>query len=128
MPKRIQRRRTKGWRIPEGAIYVGRGSKWGNPFKIGDQSGVFDPPASLTGEREILVAEITPEIAVNMFRGMMTCLTPEMHPNGHEWRRKFGIELRRHIQRELGGHDLACWCPLDQPCHADVLLEVANSE
>lgn len=32
MPKRIQRRRTKGWRMPEDAVYVGRGSKWGNPF------------------------------------------------------------------------------------------------
>ena len=27
---------------------------------------------------------------------------------------------------ELRGRDLACWCPLDQPCHADVLLELAN--
>jgi hypothetical protein len=27
---------------------------------------------------------------------------------------------------ELVGRDLACWCPLDQPCHADVLLELAN--
>lgn len=30
------------------------------------------------------------------------------------------------IRRELAGRDLACWCPLDQPCHADVLLEIAN--
>lgn len=30
------------------------------------------------------------------------------------------------VRRELAGHDLACWCPLDQPCHADVLLEIAN--
>lgn len=30
------------------------------------------------------------------------------------------------IRRELRGKDLACWCPLDQPCHADVLLEIAN--
>jgi hypothetical protein len=30
------------------------------------------------------------------------------------------------VIRELAGHDLACWCPLDGPCHADVLLEVAN--
>ena len=29
---------------------------------------------------------------------------------------------------ELRGHDLACWCPLDGPCHADVLLELANRE
>lgn len=27
---------------------------------------------------------------------------------------------------ELRGKNLACWCPLDQPCHADVLLELAN--
>lgn len=31
------------------------------------------------------------------------------------------------IQRELRGKNLACWCPLDQPCHADVLLEIANA-
>ena len=37
------------------------------------------------------------------------------------------INMRNEIRRELGGHDLACWCPLDQPCHADVLLEIANS-
>jgi hypothetical protein len=30
------------------------------------------------------------------------------------------------LQRDLAGKDLACWCPLDQPCHADVLLELAN--
>ena len=31
------------------------------------------------------------------------------------------------VRRELAGRDLACWCPLDEPCHADVLLEVANT-
>ena len=30
------------------------------------------------------------------------------------------------VRRDLAGHDLACWCPLDRPCHGDVLLEVAN--
>jgi hypothetical protein len=34
--------------------------------------------------------------------------------------------LRRHLH-ELRGKDLACWCALDQPCHADVLLEIANA-
>lgn len=34
IPKRTQRKRTKGWKMPEGAIYVGRGSKWGNPFTV----------------------------------------------------------------------------------------------
>lgn len=35
MPVRIQRKRSKGWRMPEGAVYVGRPTKWGNPF-VGD--------------------------------------------------------------------------------------------
>jgi hypothetical protein len=30
------------------------------------------------------------------------------------------------VRAELAGRNLACWCPLDEPCHADVLLEVAN--
>jgi hypothetical protein len=48
---------------------------------------------------------------------------------------RFGLALAQgelpytvdDVRRELGGHDLACWCPLDQPCHADVLLAVARS-
>lgn len=35
-PKRIQRKRSKGWRMPEGAVYVGRPTKWGNPFCVVD--------------------------------------------------------------------------------------------
>jgi len=37
------------------------------------------------------------------------------------------VWIREHIY-ELKGKDLACWCPLDSPCHADVLLELANQE
>lgn len=34
-PRRIQRSRTAGWRMPPGAVYVGRPSKWGNPYRVG---------------------------------------------------------------------------------------------
>ena len=34
--------------------------------------------------------------------------------------------LRDEIRSELRGKNLACWCPLDEPCHADVLLRLAN--
>jgi len=94
-PKRIQRQRTKGWRMPEGAIYVGRPSRWGNPHL-----------ARWSTTR--------PERAVEAFR----------------------LDLRDHEARDsasfvwwlapLRGHDLACWCPLSAPCHADTLLELAN--
>lgn len=35
------------------------------------------------------------------------------------------VVIRRSLH-ELTGKDLACWCSLDAPCHADVLLELAN--
>ena len=87
MPVRIQRKRTKGWRMPEGAVYVGRPSKWGNPYKIGT---VFICDAEAA----------TMAFAANL--PMSLDLSP------------------------LRGKDLACFCRLDQPCHADVLLELAN--
>ena len=83
-PKRIQRKRTKGWRMPAGAVYVGRQTKWGNPFTVAE-CGLQG--AILGFERHVL-----PHLP--------------MH--------------------ELRGKDLACWCPLNAPCHADVLLKVAN--
>jgi hypothetical protein len=98
-PQRIQRKRTKGWRMPEGAVYVGRPSRWGNPYLVGE----VDPQ---TWE------ERTAEDAVRLFRISVNRWWPK--------------EYAEHIRAELADKDLACWCPLDQPCHADVLLEIAN--
>jgi len=91
MNRRIQRRRTAGWRMPAGAVYVGRPGKWGNRF------GADDTPGNRTG-------------AVALFR-----LWVNQHPG-----------YAAAARTELAGRDLACWCPLDRPCHADVLLEIAN--
>lgn len=92
--KRIQRKRTAGWRMPAGAIYVGRPTKWGNPFAA--------PEPTASGRA----------IAVEQFRSWL-----EGQP-----------DLRQAIRQELAGHDLACWCPLDHPCHGDILLAVANPQ
>ena len=74
--------------MPPEAVYVGRGSRWGNPYRIG------------------------------------TCLIP----NAQAAVEAFAANLPLNLDcSELRGKDLACWCPLDQPCHADVLLELANS-
>jgi hypothetical protein len=89
-PKRIQRRRTKGWRMPEGAIYVGRPTKYGNNFSV---------------------AEYGRELAVFNFRQRMRNMAL-VNPSFFDG---------------LRGKDLACWCPLDKCCHADVLLEIANT-
>lgn len=105
MPKRIQLSRAKGWRKPEGAVVVSRPSKWGNPYKVG---GYFRIGHSLPKEIK------TPAQAVMLF-----ALMCEDSP---------AAEVAR---RELRGRDLACWCPLHRsgvyvPCHADVLLSLAN--
>lgn len=105
-PKRIQRKRTKGWRMPEGAVYVGRPTVWGNPFKPGPVGGRGD---SEHWDRAK---------CVEMFR-FTTCATdrPGIFTD---------FELTEIDLRPLRGKDLACWCRLDQVCHADVLLELAN--
>ena len=103
MPKRIQRKRIKGWRMPEGAVYVGRPSKWGNPYGV---SG-----------------ETTPLIAVRLFRDMLN--RAPTADNGSTWGRP-GETVFDTIRRELQGKDLVCWCSLESPCHADVLLQIAN--
>jgi hypothetical protein len=90
-PKRIQRKRTKGWRMPEGAVYVGRPSFYGNPFVVGKDGDV---------------AECLRRYRIYVMTGII--FEPEQYA-------------------ELRGKDLACWCALDVPCHADVLLEIANA-
>jgi hypothetical protein len=91
-PVRIQRRRSAGWRMPPGAVYVGRPTRWGNPFVVGAEH----PAAECVAAYRRWLAE------------------PEQLP------------LRTAARRELAGHDLACWCPPGQPCHADVLLELVS--
>lgn len=105
-PRRIQLSRKKGWRKPEGTVVVARPTKWGNPFRIGDraQATAEAPVAACFSARE----------AVDAYRDLVN------HPSMAEFRATAAHELR--------GKHLACWCPLDRPCHADVLLELANRE
>lgn len=44
-----------------------------------------------------------------------------------DWLATSGRTLAEAARTELRGKNLACWCPPDQPCHADVLLELANA-
>jgi len=96
--RRIQRKRTKGWRMPPNTIYVGRGSKWGNPYKL-FQKGALNIP--------LLREEV-------------------------KYHYRLDIELSDHkiavVKKELKGKNLACYCKLDQPCHADILLDIAGEK
>ncbi|MEU2724013.1 DUF4326 domain-containing protein [Streptomyces smyrnaeus] len=116
MPTRIQRKRTAGWRKPEGAIYVGRGTRWGNPYAVVRQAdglyGIPDPINSLSTWVTFDYERDARAEAVLLFRGWLA-----------ERR-----TLIARARRDLAGRDLMCWCPLDQPCHADVLLALVNEE
>lgn len=101
--------------MPEGAVYVGRPTKWGNPFAVGDEA----LRRSRLGGYEI--HNVTDAAhAVHLFRAWLD-----------RWPTDFvGVREPLDINadmRQLSGLNLVCWCPLDQPCHADVLLELANS-
>lgn len=130
-PTRIQRKRTKGWRMPENTVYVGRGSRWGNPWKVeqlGDDAlfyvhdGTHDvhdgQVFSHFGEHDSKPQALT--AAADIYRNHLTGWYISGHP------RERGQELADAAKLDLAGKNLACWCPLDQPCHADALLELAN--
>jgi hypothetical protein len=108
-PQRIQRKRTKGWRMPAGAVYVGMPTVWGNSWKIGSTGWTVLPGGLINREPH---PPLTREQAIESFRNSAS----------------FDPGWVAQIRAALAGRDLACWCPLDQPCHADVLLELANGD
>jgi hypothetical protein len=112
-PQRIQLKRTKGWRKPADAIVVSRPSKWGNPFRVGAPSAYWMGPGWGSPFRPDPIPLMDADQITEIYRNMVTTNN--------------GPFSREEVVEQLRGRDLACWCPLDQPCHADVLLEVANS-
>ena len=106
-PARIQLRRTKGWRMPPNTVKVDRSTKWGNPFFVGETYPIVEEGSSTPiGQSKIE----TVEDAVSAFR-----------PWCEEYMGQWG-DLE-----PLRGKNLACWCKPGAPCHADVLLELANA-
>lgn len=118
--------------MPAGAIYVGRPTRWGNPFVVGSEiqiSGTAEGDTGHFGERREVAFDIsglvlTPAIAVALYREDLRWAL--MHLPDDQAGDRERIDENRAALAELAGHDLVCWCGLDQPCHADVLLEMAN--
>lgn len=102
MPKRIQRKRTKGWKMPANTVYVGRPGRWGNPYRAGMFRG-YDRADAVEDYKKWMAGGIEGRV----FAG----LPPTTK------------EIRQHLR----GSNLACWCPPGAVCHADILLKIANS-
>jgi hypothetical protein len=105
-PKRIQRQRTKGWRKPDNCVYVGRGSRWGNPFVVGKNG-----------------------TAQECVKKYCDWLLPYRHQGWHNTMLDFMLSEASltEIWGKLSGKNLMCWCKIGEPCHADVLLILAAS-
>ena len=96
-PTRIQLSRRKGWRMPANTVKVDRTTRWGN---------IFVPDGG---------------------RGPLKLKTVEDAVRCHRIAVENDTALHEEIRATLRGKNLACWCPLGSPCHADVLLEIANA-
>jgi hypothetical protein len=96
MPKRIQLFRKRGWRKPEGSVSVAGTSKYHNPHR---------PAAGHHTVEEH--AEAVRRYRDDLFAGRLPVTVDD-------------------VRRELAGKDLCCYCAPHLPCHADVLLEIAN--
>lgn len=109
--RRVQRSRGKGVPLPEGSIYVGRGTLWANPFagrQWGHAKSVTLHYRWINGQLGALSLE-----RLGFSDGEIAALD----------RLRIRILTRLH---ELAGHDLACWCSVKcRWCHADVYLELA---
>lgn len=101
--------------MPEGAISVTRPGPHGNPFKVGMWFN------NATGDWYVWMHGDGPAFGNQQVRDL---------PHSLELFRDYaGHRSRRHPEwlAELRGKDLACWCKEGEPCHADILLELANS-
>jgi Domain of unknown function (DUF4326) len=95
-PIRVQRKRTKDWRMPPNTKSVCRPGQWGNPHKV--------------------LAPGQEQAAVDLFEQGLIDRT---------FKDKHGTPMINRIG-ELRGWNLACFCHLDRPCHGNSLLRFAN--
>jgi hypothetical protein len=115
VPDRITLSRTKGWKMPPNTVVVARGPGriFGNPFTVADARD-----AGYRGSDTDLQA-----MCVDSFRRWLKlgldCAW--MGPESDAARAAMLSGLP-----ELRGKNLACWCQPGTPCHADVLIELAN--
>jgi hypothetical protein len=129
-PVRLHLSRAKGFnlqahsRATNGlpAVNVARPSGWGNPARIGAYFKVGDPDPSGRSFFRMAWCETTEEYATPAFTFVAN---QEIAVNLFRKLADTGFYSASKVA-ELRGKNLACFCPFDRACHADVLLELAN--
>lgn len=135
VPVRIQRSRQHKQVSPNGLqiVYVGRGSRWGNPFRVVKykHGGWAVKCSGEENEIDILVKNCKPfyptkEEAVE---AAICCYDFWLLPYKHGDNMMAFYHAMANVDdviMSLKGKNLSCWCNLDEKCHADLLLELAN--
>jgi len=113
-PKRIQRKRTKGWRLPPNTVCVDRTSRFGNPFIAKECRA-----AGYEGTDEEIKQR-----CVKAFRAWLCDKDGWLNWDGPESEQAKQVIL--DALPDLRGKDLACFCKEGDSCHGDVLIELAN--
>lgn len=123
VPVRIQLRRVAGWRMPENTVSVARPTLWGNPFWVSPWRDVAT-----------CIALFEDAMGGGWHPATSAHLPPAWsgYDEGQRWIKRWRERRNEHPRDALGelrDKNLACWCKLDgTPCHADVLLRLANPE
>jgi hypothetical protein len=130
MAERIQRKRSKGWKSPSNTVYVGRPTVWGNPFYV--RTTLYRDKWQVRHYEELLAEFPTKREAqaeaVRLFEKWFNTEIAEPDSNLHNFRNKYswkGFTLACAVNM-LRGKNLSCWCRADEPCHAEVILRLAN--
>jgi hypothetical protein len=112
-PVRLQRRRTKGSRLPAGTRCVDRTTSFGNPFRVDRPTVMIRDAAGVEHrvDRVLTVAE-----AIQQYR----------RHHGYGWDLERWAAFTTKVRRELSGQNIACYCRPDALCHGNDLLAIAN--
>lgn len=103
--------------MPAGAVNVARPSRWGNPFTMRE----FGKVEAIRLFRGIVDGSWNPDLV----GGYDDAMRLKIYGLRCEWLARLGGMPTERIRSELGWRKLACWC-VPGPCHADVLIEIAN--
>ncbi|WP_197739812.1 DUF4326 domain-containing protein [Pedobacter sp. BS3] len=134
IPVRVQRKRVKGWKIPENTVYVGRGSRWGNPFRViqySDKKWAIktdgsDKCSEILTKHCHAVYDTKQEAVIDAIKCYGFWLLPYSHKEGSMMDFYQSMVVMDDALLSLKGKHLACWCGLDEQCHADLLLKLVN--
>ena len=111
MAERVQLSRKKGWKLPPLTVKVDRSTRWGNPYRVGEPVDMKQARRWGWKMKQPERSCDTAEHAVRLFGASLA----------------FDDASKWVLRQELRGKNLACWCALDQLCHADILMLYANA-